>query len=388
VKASSWCTNCDGIKFLYDYVDAGGNQQMSMLVVMDTDLVDCRSAGLWCRVYWEIDGVDGPGFVNGYDAGPQTKDEWGRVVVTLIHNASRFPCCNTECGPVLLEDFLRIPENALPLEVVFSEAAAYHRSKLPDSDSESDDAHVPGPEWAAWLPGPHHPCIPGTPHIGAYMDITMFTGWHPDGPPPKAPPLHQPAPIRLDAGLFHFKWCSTVQLLSRIVVHYKLTPSHIWGELSKMPPHLEVFVHDDTVDGPLGTKGRQLEGQRGCKYIGEEPLPRGWPLVAYPGIVCKEDSREGSAAVASGEAFQLDWGEDFPDSEGPSWILAPDGRNIAKFANDPSRNLHGKRNRYAALDVNAVFVTLYIWGVPVPMLVTVREIRPGQQIVLEYGVRY
>lgn len=373
MTVASWCGDCTTVKFDYNYVDEDGDLQTSPLVVTNTDLVDCGTAGIWCPMHWEADGPDGPGFDNGYGAGKRTTDEQGRKMVDLIHSASRYACCNTVCGRILLADFRRIPKAALPLQVVFSEAAALYRSKLPDD--------VDASQWHGYTCGPHWPCIGHTAGIRNDMYITMLTGsdW-PEGPGPGN------VPIRLSAPFFQDKlWCNEVQLLSRIVWYYKLTADNPFGHLAAMPTNLKVFVHDSTVTGKLGHHGRQgLENQKGLYYDGPDIFQAGWPLAVYPGVVCHEMSRPVRMADKNGAAFNLEWaclGEE-------SLILAPDGRNIAQFANDASLRLYSTRNHIGALNVNAVFVTLYIWGVPVPMLVSTRKIKPGYQIAADYGKSY
>ena len=373
MTAASWCGDCTTVKFDYNYVDEDGDQQTSSLVVTNTNLVDCGTAGIWCPMHWEVDGPDGPGFDNGYGAGKRTTDEQGREMVELTHSASRFACCNTVCGTILLADFRRIPKAALPLQVVFGEAAAFYRSKLPDDRAAA--------QWHGYTSGPHWPCIASTDDLRNDMYITMLTGrdW-PEGPGPGN------APIRLNAPFFQDKlWCNEVQLLGRIVWYYKLTADNPFGQLAAMPTNLKVFVHDSTVTGKLGHHGRQgLENQKGLYYDGPDDFPAGWPLAVYPGVVGHELSRPVRMADKNGAAFNLDWaclGEE-------SLILAPDERNIAQFANDASLHLYSTRNHIAALHVNAVFVTLYIWGVPVPMLVSTRKIKPGYQIAADYGKSY
>jgi hypothetical protein len=359
MTAASWCGDCAIVKFDYNYVDEDGDQQVSSLVVTNTNLVDCGTAGIWCPMHWEVDGPNGPGFDNGYGAGKRTTDEQSREMVVLTHNASRFACCNKVCGTILLADYHRIPKDALPLQVVFGEAAASYRSKLPDD--------VGAAEWHAYTSGNHWPCIAATDKLrDDVMYITMGLG---------------NAPIRLNAPFFEDKlWCSEVQLLDRIVWYYKLTGDNPFGKLAAMPTYLKVFVHDTTVTGKLGHHGREgLQNQKGLYYDGPDDFPAGWPLAVYTGIVGHESSSPVREADKNGTAFNLDW---------ESLILAPDERNIAQFANDASLHLYSKRNHIAALPVNAVFVTLYIWGVPVPMLVSTRKIKPGYQIAADYGKSY
>jgi hypothetical protein len=196
------------------------------------------------------------------------------------------------------------------------------------------------------------------------------------------------APIRIRAPFFEQRphICTILQLLSSILVKFKMTAHQPFGELCMTPAEFKTFVHDVTPTGPRGHHGRLgLIGQKGLFYGGEVDISAGQPLLAYPGIICKDGSPECVEADTAGSSFLLEW----PPGE-ESYILVPDDRNVAQFANDGALNLYAKggRNHTAAVRVNAVFVTLFIFGLPVPMLVSTRKIKPGEQIVADYGKSY
>ena len=181
---------------------------------------------------------------------------------------------------------------------------------------------------------------------------------------------------------------SKLRLLSSIIVKYKLTADQPLGDLGKPQPvdgQFQVFVHKkEDVNGPKGHKGRTaLIGQRGLFNASGATIPAGTPLLVYSGVICADGSRPCRHSDRAGSTFIVDWP---PGKE--SYVLAPDEGNIAKFANDAALNLNAARNHTAALDVNAVFVTLSIFGLPVPMFVSIRDIRPGHQLAVDYGKSY
>ena len=368
--AASWCGDCTAVQFLYVYVEKG-KTLLSLLAMKGTELEHCAGIGYCVPLYWVADGVDGPGFDNGYRYvdGRRVPEADNREFVKFEHQASRFAACNVDYGLAAPAAIRHVPTNALALPIVFSEWAAHFRANLPDAD-----LLPPPPEWDGHTPGPHWPITAATADIGEVMDYTMM--------------LPGSAPIRIRAPFFEQRphICTILQLLSSILVKFKMTAHQPFGELCMTPAEFKTFVHDVTPTGPRGHHGRLgLIGQKGLFYDGEVDISAGQPLLAYPGIICKDGSPECVEADTAGSSFLLEW----PPGE-ESYILAPDDRNVAQFANDGALNLYAKggRNHTAAVRVNAVFVTLFIFGLPVPMLVSTRKIKPGEQIVADYGKSY
>ena len=363
--AASWCGDCTAVSFLYKYVQNGKTLE-SLLAIKGTDLEDCAGIGYCVPLYWVADGVDGSGYDNGYRYvdGRRVQEVQKRVFVEFEHTASRYAACNGKYGLAAPADIRRVPGNAHALAIVFSEWAAAYRDKLPDGDTAA-------PEWDGYTSGPHWPVIGATADIRELMDSTMM--WQGS------------APIRVNAPFFEERprICTVLQLLSGIVRKFKLTADKPFGELWKTPMEYQSFVHDGTPGGQLGHHGRiGLIGQKGLLYAGTVVIPAGSPMLAYPGIICEDGSPECVEADTTGSSFLLDWPRE------KSYVLAPDARNMAQFANDASLNLYAERNHIAALPVNAVFVTLYIFGLPVPMFVSTRKIKPGDQVVADYGKSY
>jgi hypothetical protein len=264
--------------------------------------------------------------------------------------------------------------NAWPLFAALNEMSQQRRRNLPEAEELPSGDLLWDPAWDAYESNLSWPLVPENAVIGDTVLALMI------GPTP--PP--------------HIQVCGNLRLLipninvthgtllSHMVLKFQLTPDKPFGNMGQEPLGWETFTYSANVR--TGNQGHYdrfgLFDQKGLRYVGDEAIEPGTPLMAYTGVLMKADSDAARAADARGRTFELSW----PYGAGPlSYVIVPDDRNWAQWANDASKNLNAQRNHVAALHVNAVFVTIAICGVPVPVLVSRLRILPGQQVVTDYG---
>ena len=352
------------VAFPYKYLGLDDNTGEALLV-MRKQLVNYGSAGMGAPMVW----ANGWGFSTGWEHILNGSTHAGGFVdITHTHNSVHPNGWHVDwemCFAVKRSDLHDVVlHGSMLLPFVHAEHASHVRSLLPPW---SPSVHK------KWF-GYNQECWPIRPHPnddGRIKDTLYQTIQ-----------LHGPLELGdVPYGLCPAKF-TRASIMSHLIVDFGLSGEEPFGTLRFTPAYWHRYVVPSEERGPLGHHRREaLIGQHGLFYAGEQPIPPGKVLMAYSGYVSHDDTRAVIAGDRRGTTFDLAWN---------GMYVVPDAENMAQYANDVALNLYAPsgRNHVAALQVNAIFIKVIIFGVPVPVYMSVAQINPGDQLAVDYGKNY